>query len=59
MHAAYNPWLVALSIVVAILVSYTALRLAGRVGGAESRAGRLWLLGGAASITTGSRSCRA
>ncbi|MGH8298806.1 MAG: MHYT domain-containing protein [Steroidobacteraceae bacterium] len=53
MHATYNPWLVALSVVVAILVSYTALRLAGRVGGAERRAARLWLLGGAVSMGVG------
>jgi NO-binding membrane sensor protein with MHYT domain len=53
MHATYNPWLVHLSIVVAILVSYTSLRLAERVAGAERRAGRLWLLGGAASMGVG------
>jgi NO-binding membrane sensor protein with MHYT domain len=53
MHATYNPWLVTLSVVVAILVSYTALRLAERVAGAERRAGRLWLLGGAISMGIG------
>jgi len=53
MHATYNPWLVALSLIVAILVSYTALRLTERVAGAERRAGRLWLLGGAASMGIG------
>jgi NO-binding membrane sensor protein with MHYT domain len=53
MPAAYNPWLVTLSVIVAILVSYTALRLAERVGGAERRAGRLWLLGGAVSMGIG------
>jgi len=53
MHATYNPWLVALSVVVAILVSYTALRLAGRVGGAERRAARLWLVGGGVSMGIG------
>jgi NO-binding membrane sensor protein with MHYT domain len=52
MHATYNPWLVALSVAVAIAVAYTALRLAGRV--AEQRSGaRLWLLGGAASMGIG------
>jgi NO-binding membrane sensor protein with MHYT domain len=53
MHATYNPWLVALSVIVAILVSYTALRLAGRVGGAERRVARLWLVGGGASMGIG------
>ena len=53
MHATYNPWLVAFSVIVAILVSYTALRLTERVAGAESRAGRLWLLGGAVSMGIG------
>jgi NO-binding membrane sensor protein with MHYT domain/signal transduction histidine kinase len=53
MHATYNPWLVAFSVVVAILVSYTALRLTERVAGAERSAGRLWLLGGAVSMGIG------
>lgn len=53
MHASYNPWLVTLSVIVAILVSYTALRLTERVAGAERRAGRLWLLGGAVSMGIG------
>ncbi len=53
MHATYNPWLVTLSVTVAILVSYTALRLTERVAGAERRAGRLWLLGGAVSMGIG------
>ena len=53
MHATYNPWLVTLSVIVAILVSYTALRLTERVAGAERRAGRLWLLGGAVSMGVG------
>jgi NO-binding membrane sensor protein with MHYT domain/two-component sensor histidine kinase len=53
MPATYNPWLVTLSVIVAILVSYTALRLTERVAGAERRAGRLWLLGGAVSMGIG------
>jgi NO-binding membrane sensor protein with MHYT domain/signal transduction histidine kinase len=53
MQASYNPWLVTLSVAVAIAVSFTALRLAGRVAGAERTAGRLWLLGGAASMGIG------
>ncbi len=39
--------------IVAILVSYTALRLTERVAGAERRAGRLWLIGGAVSMGIG------
>jgi NO-binding membrane sensor protein with MHYT domain/signal transduction histidine kinase len=53
MHATYNPWLVTLSIVVAILVSYTALQLTERVAGAERRAGRLWAIWGAVSMGIG------
>src|SRR5487761_633547 len=53
MHATYNPWLVHLSVIVAILVSYTALRLTERVAGAERRAGMLWVLGGAVSMGIG------
>jgi NO-binding membrane sensor protein with MHYT domain/signal transduction histidine kinase len=53
MHATYNAWLVTLSVIVAILVSYTALRLAERVAGAERRAGRLWAIWGAVSMGIG------
>ena len=53
MHATYNPWLVTLSVIVAVLVSYTALRLTERVAGAERRQGRLWVLGGAVSMGIG------
>jgi NO-binding membrane sensor protein with MHYT domain/signal transduction histidine kinase len=53
MHATYNPWLVTLSVIVAILVSYTALRLAERVAGAERRAGRHWTIWGAVSMGIG------
>ena len=53
MQATYNSWLVALSIVVAIVVSFTALTLAGRVAAAERTGGRLWLLGGAAAMGMG------
>ncbi|MDP9084354.1 MAG: ATP-binding protein [Pseudomonadota bacterium] len=53
MQATYNLWLVALSIVVAIVVSYTALTLAGRVAQAERSGGRGWLLGGATAMGTG------
>ena len=53
MQATYNLWLVALSIVVAIVVSYTALTLAGRVAQSERSAGRGWLFGGAAAMGIG------
>src|SRR5688572_7056395 len=53
MQATYNLWLVALSILVATLVSYTALKLAARVAEAEGTGGRLWLFGGAIAMGTG------
>ncbi len=53
MHATYNPWLVSLSVLVAIAVSYTALMLAGRVADSERSGARVWLLGGAASMGIG------
>lgn len=53
MHATYNIWLVALSIIVAIVVSFTALTLANRVAEAERTGGRLWLFGGAAAMGIG------
>jgi NO-binding membrane sensor protein with MHYT domain/signal transduction histidine kinase len=53
MQASYNLWLVALSILVAMVVSYTALRLAARVAEAGRGGGRLWLLGGAAAMGMG------
>jgi diguanylate cyclase (GGDEF)-like protein len=43
MSPVYHHWLVALSIAVATLVSYTALRLAARVAASESHAARIWL----------------
>jgi NO-binding membrane sensor protein with MHYT domain len=53
MEASYNSWLVALSILVAMVVAYTALKLAARVAEAGSSAGRMWLLGGAAAMGMG------
>jgi NO-binding membrane sensor protein with MHYT domain/nitrogen-specific signal transduction histidine kinase len=53
-QATYNSWLVALSIVVAMLVAYTALKLAARVAEAGREGGGLpWLLGGAVSMGIG------
>ncbi len=47
----YNPYLVALSILVASFASYTALDLGGHVGAARGLARRAWLA--AAAITMG------
>ena len=43
MHGTYNPYLVALSILVASFASYTALDLSGRVPPAQGRTHRIWL----------------
>jgi diguanylate cyclase (GGDEF)-like protein len=53
MHGTHQPELVALSIAVAILASYTTLNVAARVGSASSRAAKWWLLGGAAALGSG------
>jgi two-component system sensor histidine kinase/response regulator len=53
MQATYNSWLVALSVAVAILVSYTALSLAARVAAVQGRLARVWLLGGAVAMGIG------
>ena len=53
MSATYNPWLVALSLFVAVVVSYTALTLAGRVANTRQQTGRLWLVGGAVAMGVG------
>lgn len=53
MHATYNPWLVALSIAVAVLAAYAALSLAARVAAANVALARIWLFGGAVSMGTG------
>src|SRR5258708_20307835 len=47
----YNPYLVALSILVASFASYTALDLGGQVGAARGLARRAWLV--AAAIVMG------
>jgi len=50
----YNPWLVALSIAVAIFVSHTALSLSARVSRSNgTRSSRLWLVGGALAMGSG------
>jgi diguanylate cyclase len=49
----YNPWLVLLSVAVAIVVSYTALSLATRVARARGSSAQLWLTGGAFAMGIG------
>src|SRR5467141_2899600 len=49
----YDFRLVALSLVIAICASYTALDLAGRVTAARGRARVIWLIGGAAAMGLG------
>src|SRR5437588_510870 len=51
----YDPYLVALSILVASFASYTALDLGGHVAGARGLARRVWLA--AAAITMGGGIC--
>lgn len=53
MAGTYNYSLVLLSILVAIGVSYTALRLAARVARAKGSSAQLWLAGGAVAMGTG------
>jgi diguanylate cyclase (GGDEF)-like protein len=49
----YNTWLVFASLLVAILASYTALDMAGRVAAAQGRAARGWLIGGSIAMGIG------
>lgn len=49
----YTPSLVLVSIFVAILASYTALDLAGRIASAKGRAAIIWMCGGALSMGIG------
>ncbi len=49
----YNEILVFFSFLVAVLASYTALDMAGRVATAEGRAARLWWIGGSFSMGLG------
>ena len=53
MTTAYDPWLVLLSVVVAMTVSYTALRLAARVATHSGRQARIWLAAGAVAMGVG------
>ena len=53
MGASYDPWIVGLSVVIAVVASYTALDLASRVTAAQGKAATLWMLGGAFSMGLG------
>jgi diguanylate cyclase len=53
MIATHNIHLVLLSIIIAVISSYAALDLAGRVTVAQGRARQLWLVGGAIAMGTG------
>ncbi len=49
----YDHWLVALSVLLAILASYAALDLAGRLTSSRGRMRLLWLSGGASAMGLG------
>jgi len=49
----YDPYLVALSVLVASFASYTALGLSGHVGAAQGLARRVWLVGAAIAMGGG------
>lgn len=51
--SSYNPLLVLCSLLVAILASYTALDMAGRINTAHGRAAHWWLLDGASAMGVG------
>ncbi|CAB3651987.1 putative signaling protein [Paraburkholderia phenoliruptrix] len=54
MQSSYNPWLVAMSFVVASLASYTALDLTGRIYVlASPRLRQVWRMGGALALGVG------
>ncbi|ROM70570.1 histidine kinase [Pseudomonas brassicacearum] len=49
----YSPALVSISLFVAVLASYTALDLTGRIATTQGRAARLWMVGGALAMGVG------
>jgi len=53
MTSSYDMLLVILSVIVAVVASYTALNLAGRVTVAQGGARTVWLLGGATAMGIG------
>src|SRR5436309_15780558 len=53
MHGSHESPLVALSVLIAICASYTALTLAGRVSVARGRSRLAWLFGGSVAMGSG------
>lgn len=53
MPSSYSPLLVVCSFLVAILASYTALEMAGRITAAQPSVAKAWLLGGACAMGVG------
>ena len=53
MVVTYNGWLVALSYLIAVVASFTALELGSRVTQSTRRAARVWLIGGAFAMGVG------
>lgn len=53
MTVTYNPYLVFLSAIIAVLASYTALELSSRLTKSRGLTRRLWLMGGALSMGMG------
>jgi diguanylate cyclase (GGDEF)-like protein len=53
MTTSYSSWLVCLSVVVAVMVSFTSLRLACRVADSQGIASRIWLTLGSISMGVG------
>src|ERR1700722_19549140 len=53
MDLSYNPWLVALSVGIAILASFTSLRLAARVADSQGKSNWAWLGLGSVSMGIG------
>jgi diguanylate cyclase (GGDEF)-like protein len=53
LSGSYDPTLVLASLLMAMLASYTALDMAGRVAAARGRVARLWLAGGSIAMGIG------
>ena len=53
LHGSYDPWLVAASLLMAVMASYTALNMTSRVTSSQGWLARLWLGGGAIALGIG------
>lgn len=53
LHGSYDPWLVAASLLMAILAAYTALNMTGRVTAYRGWIATCWLSGGAIAMGVG------